>query len=227
MKPASGFALLSRTLNRMVPTSISSPLRHDRRLFLFGALGGIAGSWALEAISPNVSFAQAQSDLAILNGVLELEHEAIWAYTVASGKLSNQAVGKTILAVAMSTLKDHQHHRDVLSGMIQTLGETPVTAQDKYDLSSYTEAGEGNLDSDLNIAKLALALEYDAALAYVNALSQLSAPKLIAEVGTIGPAKSAHAAALRAIFHAQDPSISVIPSAFMSADTRDQWILKV
>lgn len=219
MKPASGLPFFSRPL-------ISASHRHNRRFFLF-ALGGVAGSWSLNMISPNIGFAQTQHDLAILNGSLELEDQAIWAYTVASGKLSNQSLGKTILAMLMINLNDHQHHRELLSKMIHSLGATPVSAQDRYDLSAYIEAGEGNFESDLNIAKLALSLEYDLALAYINGLSQLSRPELAKTVGAIGQTKSAHMAAIRSILHTQDPSVKVIPSAIVSADTRDQWILQV
>jgi len=47
-------------------------------------------------------------------------------------------------------------HRDALANVIRSLGGTPVQPEASYDLSSYLQRGEGNLDSDVNIAKLAL-----------------------------------------------------------------------
>ncbi len=47
-------------------------------------------------------------------------------------------------------------HRDLLSQVITDLGGEPVMAEDSYDLSAYLERGDGGLDSDVNIAKLAL-----------------------------------------------------------------------
>src|SRR5581483_9612850 len=105
-------------------------------------------------------------DLAILNAALDLEHQGIWAYSAAAPKLSSTDVGKTVLALALRNQADHKQHRDALIAAIQKHGGTPVQAKDSYDLSPYIKAGEGNLDSDANIAKLALALEVDAALAY-------------------------------------------------------------
>jgi rubrerythrin len=62
--------------------------------------------------------------------------------------------------------------------------------------------GEGNVDSDVNIAKLALALETDAAIAYTQEAAKLKNPKLISVGASIGATESAHAAAIRATFKA-------------------------
>jgi hypothetical protein len=50
---------------------------------------------------------------------------------------------------------------------IVSLTGTPVQAETSYDISAYIKNGEGNLDSDVKIAKLALALalETDVAIA--------------------------------------------------------------
>lgn len=166
-------------------------------------------------------------DLGILQAALDLEHQGIWAYGVAAPKLSKTDVGKTILALALRNRADHVKHREALEGVIKSLGAEPVKSKETYDLSSYIKAGEGNLDSDANIAKLALALEVDAALAYNDAFTKLKSSGLIAAAATIGPNEAAHAAAIRAVFHSLNPSIESVPSAFVSADSRQQWILKV
>ncbi|MEH2424220.1 MAG: ferritin-like domain-containing protein [Nostoc sp.] len=52
----------------------------------------------------------------------------------------------------------------------------------------------------MNIAKLALALETDAAIAYTQKIAKLKTPKLITVGASIGSTKAAHAAAIRATF---------------------------
>jgi rubrerythrin len=203
------------------------PPSSRRGILLAGALAGVGGALGLTALSAGPSLAQSSGDLAILNAAIDLEQQAIWAYGTAAGKLSTTDVGKTVLAVASKNLKDHEMHRDALAAAVKSLGGTPAPAKDSYDLSSYIDAKEGNLDSDANIAKLALALEYDAALAYIDAFSQLSSKDLLAAASTIGPNEVAHATKIRAVFHSLDASIEVVPAAFVSSDTRESWILKV
>ncbi len=111
-------------------------------------------------------------------------------------------------------------HRDALAGAVRRLGVTPVMAENSYDLSSYIQKGEGNLDSDVNIAKLALALETDAAIAYTTEIAQLKNPALITAGASIGSNESAHAAAIRAAFISLGVGIDYVPASFVSADTR-------
>jgi rubrerythrin len=199
-----------------------------RNILVGGAVASFAGVLGLSTLIPqSAEAADADNDAAILNAAIDLENQAIWAYGVAAGKLSTTAVGKTILALAKRNLADHMRHRDALSQVVTSLGKMPTKARDSYDLSTYIEAGEGNLDSDANIAKLALALEYDATLAYIDAFSKLKNPKIIAAAGTIAPDEASHATAIRAVFKTLFPEIEYVPSAFVSADTRKDWILKV
>jgi rubrerythrin len=162
-----------------------------------------------------------------LNAALDLEHQAIWAYSAAGAKLSNTAVGKTILTLALRNQADHKKHRDILTATIQKLGGEPSVAKDSYDVTPYVNAGEGNLDSDANIAKLALALEVDAAIAYGDAFAKLKDAGIIAAAATIAPDEAAHATAIRAVFRTLDASIEFVPAAFLGPDTRKDWILKV
>jgi rubrerythrin len=187
--------------------------------------GFLVGMTAIAA-APTLA-APTDGDAAILNAALDLEHQAIWAYGAAAGKLSDSPVGKTVLALALRNQADHKAHRDALAGAIKSLGKKPSPARASYDLSSYIKAGEGGLDSDANIAKLALALEVDAALAYADAFSKLKTPALLAAAGTIAPDETAHATAIRAVFRTLDPTIEYVPAAFLSAATRKDWILKV
>lgn len=212
---------LSKTPSRRQSQNLSR-----RGVLVGGAIAGVSGALGLSIFNGGASKA-ASSDLAILNAAIDLEQQAIWAYGAAAPKLSQTAVGQTVLALAKRNLADHIKHRDTLVAVVKQLGGTPAPPKASYDLSSYIKAGEGNLDSDANIGKLALALEYDAALAYIDAFSQLKTPALIAAAGTIAPNESAHVTAIRAVFRTLDPRIEYVPSAFVSADTRDAWILKV
>jgi len=202
-----------------------------RGLLVGGAIAGASGALGLAMLSPEASMAATpadkRNDLAILNNALYYEHQAIWAYTFAAGKLSTTDVGKAVLALALRNQADHKAHRDALAAAVRSLGGMPVQAVNSYDVSSYIKAGEGNVDSDVNIAKLALALEVDAAIAYTNEVAKLKTPALITAGASIGSTESAHAAAIRATFKALGVGIEIVPAAFVSADNRRAWVLKV
>jgi hypothetical protein len=209
---------LAQSTDRIIKT-------FSRRGFVVGgAIAGASTALSLAAAFPSEA---ASSDLAILNAAIDLENQGIWAYGVAGAKLSKTDVGKTVLALGLRNRADHIQHRDALAGLVKKLGGTPAPAKKSYDLSSYIQAGEGNLDSDVNIAKLALALEVDAALAYIGAFSKLKSPALLAAAGTIAPVEASHATAIRAAFIALGTKIEYIPAPFVSAATRDAWVLKV
>ncbi|MGF1519694.1 MAG: ferritin-like domain-containing protein, partial [Nodosilinea sp.] len=173
-----------------------------RRVMVGGAIAGLAGTLGFSAVTKRAVQASshgsdAANDAKILNGALFYEHQAIWAYSAAAGGLSDTDVGKAVLAIALANQTDHMVHRDVLSQVITDLGGTPVMAEDSYDLSDYLERGDGGLDSDVNIAKLALALETDAAIAYANEVAMLKTPELITAGATIASAEAAHATTIR------------------------------
>jgi rubrerythrin len=212
--------------------------RLSRRGILFtGAVAGIAtaigiplvGAAAEVALQDDKSqIAQAKkNDLTILNSALFYEHQAIWAYNFAAGKLTSTKVGKAVLAVATNNLNDHQQHRALLQNAVTSLGGTPVKAETSYDLSGYIKQGEGNIDSDVNIAKLALALETDAAIAYTLEAAKLKTPALITAGASIGTNEAAHATAIRAAFKSLGVDIPIVPASFFSTATRSAWILKV
>jgi rubrerythrin len=205
-----------------------------RDVLATGAMAGLAGG-IVSALGVPLFADQAnatptsskQNDIKILNNALYYEHQAIWAYSFAAGKLSNTDVGKAVLGIALANQADHKKHRDLLATTIQKLGGTPVKAEAQYDVSSYIKKGEGNLDSDVNIAKLALALETDAAIAYANEVAKLKTPALITAGASIGSTESAHAATIRAAFNTLGVKIPIVPAAFVSAENRGAWVLKV
>lgn len=205
-----------------------------RGLLVTGAVAGTVGALGIGAIAdsadaqtPAQAAAAKKSDAAILNGALFYEHQAIWSYGFAAGKLSQTDVGKAVLALALRNQADHKQHRDTLTAVIKSLGGTPVKAQSQYDVSAYLKRGEGGLDSDVNIAKLALALEVDAALAYTKEVAKLKTPALVTAGASIGSTESAHAAAIRATFKGLGVPIEIVPASFVSEANRGVWVLKV
>jgi rubrerythrin len=192
-----------------------------------GVAGGIVSAIGLPMFTGRANAASARGDIQILNNALYYEHQAIWAYSFAAGKLTNTDIGKAVLAIALANQADHKQHRDLLASAVKSLGGTPVKAETSYDVSSYIKNGEGNVDSDVNIAKLALALETDAAIAYTQEVAKLKTPALVSAGASIGSTESAHAAAIRAAFVSLGVKIPVVPAAFVNADNRKAWVLKV
>jgi rubrerythrin len=218
-------------LNRsLVKTSGRGKTVSRRKMLFTGAAVGAAGVLVFPTLAERVSaqsMGDKKNDADILNGALFYEHQAIWAYSFAAGKLTSTDVGKAVLALALRNQADHKNHRDLLASAVQSLGGTPVKAESSYDVSSYIKNGEGNIDSDVNIAKLALALETDAAIAYTQEAGKLKTPALITAGASIGTAESAHAAAIRATFKGLGVPIEIVPAAFVSGDTRNKWVLTV
>ncbi|NJL35832.1 MAG: ferritin-like domain-containing protein [Leptolyngbyaceae cyanobacterium SM1_4_3] len=199
-----------------------------RGVLVGGAIAGVSGALGFSAITARPVKAEGTpDDIEVLNGALYYEHQAIWAYGFAAGALSDTEVGQAVLALALRNQADHMAHRDALASAISSLGGIPVMTEESYDLSSYLEAGEGALDSDVNIAKLALALEVDAAIAYASEVAKLTAPELVMAGASIGSTESAHATAIRAAFVSLGVDVPYVPASFVSADTREAWILKV
>lgn len=213
----------------LLPRTRRSKQWSRRKLLQGGAVASVASAIALPAIARRVEAKPADkpSDIKILNNALFYEHQAIWAYGFAAGKLTNTDVGKAVLAIALANRADHEKHRDVLTAAVKSLGGKPVQAEKSYDVSSYLKAREGGLDSDVNIAKLALALETDAAIAYTKEVAMLKTPALITAGASIGSNEATHATVIRAAFRSLGVNLAVIPASFVSAETRSNWVLKV
>jgi len=174
-----------------------------------------------------MSDADKLNDIKILNRALFFEFRGIWAYRVAAGKLSTSEVGKVVGELASQNRGDHEKHQDLLKEAISGLGGTPIQMENNYDLSSFIGRGEGNVDSDVNIAKLALALEVAAASGYVADTTQLKSPYLVELEAGIACVEAIHAARIRAAFNALGIRIPVVPNAVMSKSSRDDWVMKI
>src|SRR5262249_19612390 len=152
------------------------------------------------ATSTTTSEADKRNDIEILNRALFFENRGIWAYGFAANKLSASEVGRAVLALGLENRSDHQKHQDLIGKAVIELGGTPVKMENQYDLSSYVTRGQGNLDSDVNIAKLALALEVGAAVGYVSDALKLKSPALVELVAGIACVEAIHAGRIRAAF---------------------------
>jgi len=167
------------------------------------------------------------NDIQILNRALFFENRGVWAYGFAAGKLSTSEVGKAVLELGLQNRADHEKHQDMLRSAITEAGGTPVQMENTYDLSAYITKGQGNVDSDVNIATLALALEIGAAVGYVSDTTKLKSPYMIELEAGIACIEAIHAARIRAAFNALGIKIPVVPSALISTSDRDNWVIKV
>ena len=167
------------------------------------------------------------NDIQILNRALFFENRGVWAYGFAAGKLSTSEVGKAVLELGLQNRADHEKHQDMLRSAITEAGGTPVQMENTYDLSAYITKGQGNVDSDVNIATLALALEIGAAVGYVSDTTKLKSPHMIELEAGIACIEAIHAARIRAAFNDLGIKIPVVPSALISTSDRDNWVIKV
>jgi len=167
------------------------------------------------------------SDIEVLNRALFFENRGVWAYRFAADKLSASEVGRAVLALAAQNRADHEAHQDLVGNAIISLGGTPVKMEKEYDLSSFISKGVGNLESDVNIAKLALALEVGAAAGYVSDTMQLKSPALRELEAGIACVEAIHAARIRIAFNDLGVRVPVVPSVLVTASSRNDWILKV
>jgi len=167
------------------------------------------------------------NDIQILNRALFFENQGVWAYGFAAGKLTTSEVGKAVLELGLQNRADHEKHQEMLRSAISEAGGTPVQMEKNYDLSAYITKGLGNVDSDINIARLALALEVSAAAGYVSDTTKLKSPYMIELEAGIACIEAIHAARIRAAFNALGIKIPVVPSALISASDRDSWVIKM
>jgi ferritin-like protein len=174
-----------------------------------------------------MSDADKQNDIQVLNGALFFENRGVWAYTFAAGKLSTSEVGKAVLELGLQNRADHEKHQEMLGNAIREAGGTPVQMEKDYDLSNYIKKGRGNVDSDVNIAKLALALEIGAAAGYVSDTTKLKSPYMIEMEAGIACIEAIHAARIRVAFNALGIKIPVVPSPIISASDRGSWEIRV
>ncbi|WP_239651536.1 ferritin-like domain-containing protein [Neosynechococcus sphagnicola] len=119
-------------MNRKHAPLASTPRRSGglsrRNLLTVGTAVGAAGAFGLPFWGNRVAASPAgdpQHDIQILNKALFYEHQAIWAYGAAASKLTETAVGKAVLSIALANQGDHKKHRDTLAMVVSKFGGHP------------------------------------------------------------------------------------------------------
>lgn len=141
------------------------------------------------------------SDVAILNGAIDAEHEAIAAYQLGaeSGLLS-----KGVLDVAVAFQGDHKEHANLLASTVGQLGGTPNGPQASYDFPVE------KLKSERDVVEFAAGLEKGAVEAYVAAIPMFGNKDLAQAAGKILGAEAMHWATLRGAL-----GLNPVPSPFV------------
>jgi hypothetical protein len=191
----------------------------NRRLFLLGAGGALAGVGVLAAVAstPGLAAAVAASptvtpttsptsnpeaglsgDLAVAALAASLENLAIYTYGVAAtaaqaGKLGTvpPAIGQFVETVLMQ----HTQHAAAWNSLLTGAGKQAVTVTDPA-LTPTVEQKLGQVTTLTDVAQLALLLENIAAQTYQAEASKLKSPKAVAVAATIQPVEMQHAAIL-------------------------------
>jgi rubrerythrin len=165
-----------------------------RRDFLkAAAMAGVSTSVLFGG--PAIAFAadDKKNDVDIMNIALGLEHQAIAAYTVGAGLLSDKTK-----PVAVGFLDQHKQHRDALTATIKSYGGKPVAAKSDADYKvPDVVKGFGFTLDEGGVLKTAEKLETQAAQAYYGVLLKLKTSAVIGAAMAIMCDESQHVAVLR------------------------------
>jgi rubrerythrin len=159
-------------------------------------------------VVPEEAWAKGTGSLAAhLNGAIEKENRAIWAYRSAAGtgKLSDP-----VLKTALTFMNQHKEHAAALSAAVRKLKGFPAPMRAKYDLSAFNP----DLNDEKGILTLALKLESDAVKAYYKALGMLQNPGLRGAAAGIFADEAMHVAVLRSVL-----GLDPVPAAFVTDPT--------
>jgi hypothetical protein len=177
-----------------------------------GALAQLAAVTAAVALLTRARSADAASDASaanasdagladdtVLNALLQVELDAITAYTVGAGILTaaedagppdaggdpNAALAPVVLAVAVHFQSQHKMHAAALTSLIESTNGLPIA-------SSTFVPPSGFKASVLNVIKLACNAERAAAIAYVQAVKGLGAAESARLAASIGGVETQH-----------------------------------
>jgi len=163
-------------------------MKIDRRHLIVGSLAAAGAPSILRAASP-MKPQTGLGDLDMLNVALGLEHEAIFAYTLAgkSGLLSQKAA-----EVGLEFQQSHEGHRDLLSKIIKDKGGRPVLPAEKYSWGV-------PLKDEKDVLVLAFQLEVGAARAYLSVVPKFNDRALSEGASRIMSDEVLHATVLRSV----------------------------
>lgn len=189
----------------------------NRRTFLLGAGGALAGVGVLAAVAANPGLAAAagstvtpttstssnpeaglSGDLAVAALAASLENLAIYTYGVAAtaaqaGKLGTvpPAIGQFVKTV----MTQHTQHAAAWNSLLTGAGKKKVTVTDPA-LTPSVDQQLGQVTTLTQVAQLALMLENTAAQTYQAEAAKLKSTKAISVAATIQPVEMQHAAIL-------------------------------
>ena len=179
----------------------------QRRAFLRRSVVGGAGLWLAACgddgndgpEDPTSNRSATEGDIATLNFVLELEHEAVAAYTAVAARLD----------MAKVFAEQEREHAGALVDAIKDLGGKPSKAEVADDY------GFPQLDAEEDVLKFALDLENTTVAAYIDALPKLSSPDLRGTAASIVTNEAEHLSVLLGALgeaQAPDPFVTGTPA---------------
>jgi len=166
---------------------------------LLAACGG-SSSTPRKLIAGNQTIEVRADDVDILNGVLDVEHTAIAAYTAGIPLLSGRPA-----AAATRFLGQELSHATALSGAIKGAGGRANPPQARYDL--------GNPRDEADVLAMLSATEGALVDVYLDAIPKLTPGWLRADMASILANEGQHISVLRAA-----RGLSPAPSAFLTVN---------
>jgi rubrerythrin len=148
-------------------------------------IASCGGSGSKTNTTETVSTAQADSDAAILNALLDQENSSIAAYAFAATKLSG-----TALRSARVFLGQERRHAGALERAIQALGGTAAPARPRSEYQTTFPRLRGERDA----LSFALDVETTAVAAYADALGKIVTDGVRVTAASILVTEAEHAA---------------------------------
>jgi rubrerythrin len=176
--------------------------RMQRRALLSGAaVALLAGCESLVPNADKPALGPREDDIAILNGALAVEHQAIAVYEIGTvrGLLSRRA-----LDLAARFREDHAKHAEALVRTIGRLGGRAVEGRGGAGLPAT------GLSSEQDILRLAVSVERSAASIYLGAVPAFSDRELAKAAAGIMGVETMHWAVLLGLL-GEDP----VPDPFL------------
>lgn len=187
----------------------------DRRTFLLGSGGFVAGAGILVALGSRPGVAAAapsavttstrpkseaglSGDLAIAAVAASVENLAIHTYQTAAKAAGTGKFGTVPPAIGTfitTVVSQHQQHAAAWNSLLTAANKKAVTTSDPA-LTPTVNKALGQAKSLTDVAKLALTLENTAAQTYQAEASKLKSAKAVAVAATIQPVEMQHAAIL-------------------------------
>jgi len=142
------------------------------------------------------------SDVNVLNSALDLEHQAVAAYSQALKVLRGEN-----LRAARTVLNQERAHVTALQHAIRGLGARPNEARSDYNFPRLT-------DEDA-VLRFATQLENDTISNYIDALPRLNTPELRGQVASIFATEAEHLAVLNGALKERSA-----PTAFVTGEAQ-------